>query len=396
MVASRLFLRLLLATVLACSPAALRAGTETSASATSSTIQTEPESTDALLARLWALPKIYENQDNPIIEQFDLIGRLQFDYFNVKSDRGSSSFAEIRRFRLGEDAWFAKSHLEILTEIDTALRTDHSPSLFYNRFTNLWGKLWICDAFNVRFGKFEPRFGYDREFSDTLQKFFERSFFDDQIIGGTDYTPAVEVTGAVGHFGYMSTIYSTNTNKELGRFDGGQAYEAEVSYDFSKPLHVDKALWVVDYLHAAGKSPTTNVFTHARDAAATYFDFTNQRFSLVTQFGYDHQVGNLGDIFDFHIMPSYMITKKLEAIFRYQLGLGSEKNSITTLNRQQQTVGGFTGNNYNAAYLGLDYYVYGQKMKLMFGEEYANLSGGTGPKANYSGWTTWVGFRLFF
>jgi phosphate-selective porin OprO/OprP len=76
--------------------------------------------------------------------------------------------------------------------------------------------------------------------------------------------------------------------------------------------------------------------------------------------------------------------------------LGSEKDSISTLNRQQQTVGTFSGNNYNAGYAGLNYYLYGMKLRLMVGEEYANLTGGTGPKANYSGWTTWVGFRLYF
>jgi hypothetical protein len=391
--ASRVSLHLLLVTLLACAPALSRAGTETTNSAT---IQTEPETADSIYYRIWSIPKVYQNPDNPIIEEFDVIGRFQFDYFNVKSDRGSTSFAEIRRFRLGEDAWFAKGHLEIMTEIDTALRSFNTASIFYNRFTNLYGKLWICDAFNVRFGKFEPHFGYDREFSDTQQKFFERSFYDDQIIGGTDYTPGVEVSGKFGHLGYMAMIYSTNTNKELGRFDGGQGYQAELSYDFSKPLHVTKALWALDYLHADGKSPTTNVFTHCRDAAATYFDFTNQRFSLVTQFGYDHQVDHLGDIFDFHIMPSYMLTDKLEVTFRYELGLASEKNGISSLNREQQTVGTFSGNNYNAGYLGLNYYLYGMKLRLMAGEEYANLTGGTGPKANFSGWTTWVGFRLYF
>ena len=50
----------------------------------------------------------------------------------------------------------------------------------------------------------------------------------------------------------------------------------------------------------------------------------------------------------------------------------------------------------SAIYAGFDYCLYGQKFKLMFGEEYARLSGGTRPSAGYDGWTTMVGFRLFF
>jgi hypothetical protein len=387
-------LQLAFAAVLTCGQlTVLHAGTEIDRSTNDQIIS---EKADAVFADLWSIPKLYQDPANPFIEEFDIVGRYQQDYFNVTSNRGSNSFLEIRRFRLGEDAFLLDGHLELMSEVDTALRTDKNPSIFYNRFTNLYGKLWLSEAFNIRFGKFEPHFGYDREFSDTLQKFFERSFFDDQILGSTDYVPGVEVSGSFGHFGYMGMIYSTNVNKEFGHFNGGQAYQAEVSYDLSKAWHTDKALWVLDYLHADGKSPTTNVFTRSRDAAATYLDFTHQRFSLVAQLGYDHQVGKLGDIYDFHIMPGYKLTEKLEMVVRYQLGLGTEKNAIATLNRQQQTIGTFTGNNYNAVYMGLNYYLYGMKLRLMAGEEYAHLGGGTGPTAGYDGWTTWVGFRLNF
>ena len=103
-----------------------------------------------------------------------------------------------------------------------------------------------------------------------------------------------------------------------------------------------------------------------------------------------------GDVYGIQLMPGYKLTDKLEFVLRYQLGLATESNGIATLNRQQKTIGIFTGDTYNACYAGLDYYLYGQKFKLMFGEEFAWLSGGTGASAGYSGWTTLVGFRLFF
>jgi hypothetical protein len=349
-----------------------------------------------LLDQLWNLPRIYHHDDNPLIEEFDLMGRYQQDYFNVDSDRGSTSFFEIRRLRLGADSFYFRRHLELEAEVDTALRTYNSPSVFYNRMTNLWARIAVSDAFNIRFGKFQAHFGYDREFSPNYMRTFERGFFDDQLIGTNDYVSGVEATGNIGHFGYLAHIYSTNVNKELGRFDGGQAYQAEVSYDFADVLRARRALWVVDYLHADGKNANTNVFANYRHAFATYFDLEKGRFSMVPQFAVGQQIAGKGDVYSLQIMPGYMITDRLEFLVRYQYGTATEPNGIVTLNRQQRTLGNFTGDTYNAVYLGLNYYIYGHRLKLMFGEEYARLAGGTGAQAGYNGWTTLVGLRLFF
>jgi len=357
--------------------------------------QTAPTS-ESIFEKIWSIPKLYRNDRNPVIEELDLIGRFQQDYFNVDSDRGSTSFWEIRRFRLGVDAAFAERHIEVEAEVDTALRAYRAPSILYDRMTNLWARLKLNDAFAIRFGKFRTNFGYDRGFSPNLAKTFEYGFFDDQLIGSNGYLTGVEVTGKVGHLGYLAEINSTNVDKEFGRFNGGQAYQAEINYDFSKAWHAQKALWVLDYLHADGKNVNTNVFTNYRNAFATYLDLDKGRFSMVPQFAYGGQIAGKGDVYSFQIMPGFKITEKLEFLVRYQLALASESNGIATLNRQQKTVGTFTGDTYNACYLGLNYYVYGHRLKLMFGEEYARLSGGVGPSAGFNGWTTQVGLRLFF
>jgi phosphate-selective porin OprO/OprP len=357
--------------------------------------QTAPTG-EALFDKIWSIPKLYRDDHNPVLEEFDLIGRLHEDYFNVDSDRGNVSFWETRRFRLGIDAFLLDRHVEVEAELDTALHAYRSPSIFYYRMSNLWMRYVVSDAFNVRFGKFQSRFGCDREFSNNYMKTFERGMFDDQLTGGTDYITGVEVSGKLGHVGYLAGIFSGNLDREFGQFNGGQAYTAELNYDFAKLCHVEKALWVVDYLHADGKNANTNVYKNYRNAFATYFDLEKGRFSMVPQFAYGEQAAGKGDLYTFQIMPGYRITEKLEFLVRYQLGLASESNGIATLNRQQKTVGIFTGDTYNACYLGLNYYIYGHRLKLMFGEEYARLSGGTGPSAGYSGWTTLVGLRMFF
>ncbi len=346
--------------------------------------------------KIWALPVLYKNDENPILEEFRLTGRAQFDYFNVDSNKGDNDFFEIRRIRMGVDIFWADRFIEVKATMETNLRSFNADEVFYNRMTDLFIGLHFSDAFNVRVGKLEPHFGYDRELSDTVHKYFERTAFDDQVFNpGIDYEAGATVFGKIGNWGYQAAIYSDQADKELGRFNGGQSYLAEISYDFSKCLKSDKALWVLDYMHMDNNAKS-NVFISMKNAAATYFDYQNGKFGLVTQIGYANGIASKGDNYGFMLMPTWLITKKLELIGRYQLGLAELDNGLTTLNRQEKTVGKFTGDTYNAMYLGLNYYIYGQKLKLMAGEQYAELGGGTGANACYKGWTTLVGLRLFF
>ena len=372
--------------------------------ATAEITKTAPKEKSAL-DKLWDLPVLYKNDGNHFIEEFDFTGRFQWDYFNVDSnkvklsDHGKLDFSEIRRFRLGIDSWFADRHVQLKATVDTALATYNSQGVFYNRMTDLYLNFKFSDALSIRAGKFEPHFGYDREFSDNLQKYFERTLFDDQVFNnsGNDYTAGASVLGKIGNFGYQAAIFSNQVNKEFGLFSGGMSELLEINYDFSKALGADKALWAVDYMHMDGANKNSNVFNSMHNAAATYFDFQQGRFCLVTQIGYGNGIASKGDQWGFLLMPSfYLIKDRLELVTRYQYGTADMANGITLQNRQTKTLGKFTGSTYNSAYVGLNWYVHGQKFKFMVGEQFDELTGGSGKNANYRGWTTLAGFRIFW
>jgi phosphate-selective porin OprO and OprP len=359
---------------------------------------------DSWCDKIFGLGKIYKDDTNPFIEEFDITGRLQLDYYHVDADSGKPSkngtvdYFEIRRFRLGEDAWFADRHLEIKADVDTNLESRHSTRVFYNRMTNLFANFVVDDAFKVKIGKQEPHFGYDREVSDTLQPFFERSFFDDQVFNntGNDYASGATVYGKIGNFGYLASAFSLNVDKEFGQFNGGESYLGEVSYDLKSAFGSDKALWVLDYMHTSGLNVNSNVFNTMRNAVATYIDYKKGRFGLVGQFGYENGIASKGDVYQFMAMPTYDITDKLQVEFRYSLGLGSENNSITMLTRQQKQVAKGTGSALNSPYLGFNYFICGYNLHVMAGVQYDSLTGGSGAHANFSGWTPMVGLRTFF
>jgi phosphate-selective porin OprO/OprP len=354
---------------------------------------------DTPMDRAWSAATLYKNNSNPILEEFDLTGRAQFDYFNVNSNKGSTDFFEARRIRVGVDTFLMDRVLELKATVDTNLLSYKSPSIFYNRMTDMNLTLHFDKAFNLRVGKFEPHFGYEREFSDTSQIFFERSFFDDQIFNktGNDYLSGASANGKIGKWGYQAAAFSTNVDKEFGRFNGGQSYLGEISYDFSKDMNAEKALWAFDLMHMENeRDPQSNVFNTMKNAAATYFDYHNGKYGMVTQLGYGNGIVKKGDIYELMFMPSYLITDQLELVARYQLGLAEKDNGITILNRQEKTVGQSSGNLDNAIYLGVNYYIHGQQLKLMAGEQYEDLSGGNGPTAGYRGFTTQFGLRMSF
>jgi len=354
--------------------------------------------------RIFALGKLYRNDSNPVIEEFDITGRLQMDFYHSGASTGPASkykeadFFEFRRFRIGEDAFLADRHLEFKADLDTNLQSHHAQRDVYNRMTNLFVGIVVDDAFKLKIGKQEPHFGYDREVSDTLQPFFERSFFDDQVFNNTanDYVTGATAYGNVGHLGYAASIYSLNVNKELGTFNGGQGYLGEINYDLKSALNSDKALWTLNYLHVEGLSAHSNVFNTTQNAVATYLDYKKGRMGLVTQLGYQNGIATKGDVYELMLMPTYDITDKLQAEFRYALGLGTQDNSITMLTRQQAQVAKGTGSELNSMYLGLNYFICGYNLHLMAGVQYDRLTGGTGVNAGFDGWTPLVGLRTFF
>jgi hypothetical protein len=145
-----------------------------------------------------------------------------------------------------------------------------------------------------------------------------------------------------------------------------------------------------------GFNANTNVFNTMHNAVATYFDYKKHRFGLVSQFGYGNGITTKGDVYQLMLMPTYAITDRLEAELRYTIGFGTQDNSITMLTRQQSQVAKGTGSEINSVYLGANYFLCGYNLRLMAGVQYDNLTGGSGPKAGFDGWTPMVGMRMFF
>jgi hypothetical protein len=108
--------------------------------------------------------------------------------------------------------------------------------------------------------------------------------------------------------------------------------------------------------------------------------------------------GNTDDAWGLMLMPSFDVTKKLQAVARYQFAHagGDVLRAARRYEREAPELSdeGF-GDTYHAVYFGLNYHVHGDHLKLMAGAEYARMNGG-GDGGDYEGWTWLGGIRIYF
>ncbi len=345
-----------------------------------------PAKEESVFDKIWGLATIYKDESNPIIEEFSITGRYHGQYYYADSDTGSDDDWENRRFRIGAKALLFNKHVEVKGEIFSDLNEPYGE--FYDGFTELYVRFMANDAFNLTVGKQKPKFGWEWSTSSRTMLTFERSI--NQSMFREDYTPGVTIDGKVGKFSYYAGVFADDTEKEFAGFDGGQTYIATMSYDLKDATGWDKTTVSAGYVHSE-REAGDEVFTYYDNGFSLALETQNGAFGLDSEILVgDGAATNYGLI----IQPHYDITKKLQVVGRYTLALSDDANGILPRSRYERRAGGTPGDTYNAFYGGVNYYIYGHKLKLMTGVEYAKLDGGTGK--GYDGWTAFAGIRAYW
>ena len=136
-------------------------------------------------------------------------------------------------------------------------------------------------------------------------------------------------------------------------------------------------------------------------------DLLQGRFQLTTDilygFGYQGKADQSGktfslnqsDVFGINLIPSYFIADGLQLVGRLQYATSADPNGLSLPSRYEAAAPSKAkeknGNTYTSLYAGLNYYLYGNKLKLMNGVEWSNLGGG-----DYVGYTFLSGLRFSF
>jgi len=332
------------------------------------------------------LATLYEG-DGPILQELSLIGRYHGQYHNVESDLGDDSDWENRRIRFGVAAKFL-NNFEFEGQFNIKRDFGDSGRLFddVEDLTVTWEP---NDVWALTVGKQKPKITREYSTSSKRIKTIERS----QLVNQTTPDKAGGVVLTLNDIGGNTVdlgIFTGSNGDDwsLPDFDGGYALYGRVARDITDATELR-----FDYLYNDGDA-NNNAFEDYEHLFSLNSQSDWDRLHLVTDLIYGVE-GGFGstDVYGLVLMPYFDITDKLELVFRYTF---SGSNSDTGLDVQSRyeddAAGDLVGDEYHAFYLGLNYYICGDKLKIMSGLEYSDISGFD--ENDY--WTFMSGIRLYF
>lgn len=385
--------------------------------------------------RTWSAFTLYKDDSNPILQEFSLQGRLQVqsiygesndDSFNTSDykDAGNDENVwgndiEARRARFGfKSKWFQNWKFEGQINVDNDGQDNSGDNTFYKDLYDLFVTYAPSDSLNISAGKTKVKFTREQEISSKEILTIERSLISNTLFPGELTGAWVSGKGIQEHWLYELGIYGSDRVREFSSFDQGVVVLGKIGYDYSAQAGLDTAVASFHYMHNTSPgfadlkddayTPSTSPdFT---DSIALTNDITSGRFGLTTEllygFGfegtedrysskgkYGPQAINQSDVFALSIIPSYFIADGLQLVGRLQVASSSDPDGLRVPSRYERLVAGDDekGNTYTSAYLGLNYYLHGHKLKLMNGVEYSHMGGG-----DYDGYTFMSGLRFSF
>jgi phosphate-selective porin OprO and OprP len=354
------------------------------------------------LDSLWSHTTLYKDEANPILQEFKLRGRYQGQYHDVDAATGGDSAWEDRRSRLGFDAKLFEKQLEIRADF----QSNDGFEDIYDGLVDAYLRWKPRNNLSITVGKTKPLIGhYDWLESTNSQPTFERSQIFNQL--NVNRATAFTLEGSLDAFTWRAGVYANDTpgstggsgawgDGEFGDLDGGTSFSLGVGYDLTQWVGSDKADFRLDWLHS-DRSPGDLVLGRYDDLLSTTFWWKEGPTAVV--FEAFHGSGGSGadsSVFGFFVQPTYDIMPgRLQLVGRYTFSTSTGDTGVRPQGRYEVPAGSARGDSYHALYLGGQYFLHGDKLKLLAGAEYAAL-GENSSADRYDGFTFLTGFRLSF
>lgn len=351
---------------------------------------------------LWSYATLYKSDQNPILEEFKLRGRYQGQYWAADARQGDEDSWDDRRSRFGFDAKLFEKKIEVRADF----QSNDGFEDFYDGLVDAYVRWKPTSYLSFTAGRTKPLIGqYDFLESTNTQPTFERSQIFNQL--GVNRATSLTAEGTVDVYSWRVGIYSNDTpngtggtgdfgDGEFGDLNGGTSFSVGVGYDFKSLTRTDKGDFHLDWLHSDRETGDL-VLGRYDDIVSATFVIKQEAAALVFEaFSATGGDGNDSDVYGFYIQPTYdIIPKKLQLVGRYSYANSAGPLGVIAQSRYEKPVAdnGARGDNYNAFYGGVQYFIYGDKLKLMAGAEWASLKGNG---EAYDGTTLLTGLRFSF
>ena len=357
--------------------------------------QTDSGQTPVIYDRIWAAPVLYQNTDNPTVQKFALIGRYHGQYWSVDADEGSDSGWENRRMLIGfSSKWFEHFTLQAQMHLKSGSGTH------YKGLYEAYIKWSVPDTdISLSVGRLDYLFtGYERSKSSKRINSIERGLLVNQVMPAE--VIGAHLRGKKDRFAYHAGLFSRSIEQEFDDFDTGAAAVIGASYD--TPLFLEDGSLHLDYLYNS-QDTEGNAFRPYRHVVSLWHQGEKGRLTMAMDLTYADPLETSGHVIGLTLEPGWRLLDQvfgkndpLQLTMRYQYVSSSEDNGLSLQKRYEGKVTEGKGDHYQALYTGLNYFLYGHKLKLMLGGEYARMKDAADDGGEYRGWTWFSAARLYF
>lgn len=373
----------------------------TLAPAVAAQITQEPK--PSIYDTIWALPKLYQNDDNSVLQSFSLVGRYHGQYWAVRADQGDDRDWENRRMIAGFDSrWFKDFRFEAQMYIAT---DQGGLGNYYDGMYVIFAEWTPSDTdFTLSVGRLDYLFtGMERSTSSKKINTIERGLLVNQVMPGE--VVGAHANGKNGNFSYQGGIFTASIDEDFSDFDNGYAAVIGAGYDTDwfgakGTLHLD---YLYNHTDDIDTEDDDKAFRDYQHVVSLWHRSSLGRFALSTDLTAASSIKDDPSIWSFTLEPSWVLLDRLigsddslQFVMRYQYASSDDDNGLLLQRRYEQRVTQGDGNRYQAIYTGLNYYLYGQKLKLMLGGEFANMEDDADDGGEYRGWTWFGAVRLYF
>jgi phosphate-selective porin OprO/OprP len=360
--------------------------TETGGESAQNPSTAKPES---VYDRIWRFREWYRNDDNRVIQRLRFRGRYQQDFATVDADQGDHEEWNVRRFRMGLQAYMFGSLL-LHAEVDL---NPQEANPVYVRFTDMYAEWTVRPDVILTFGKQSIPYTVDGANSSRELIAIDRGALAQNLWFTEEYLPGASVSGTNEPWTYFVGAYSAGArNKELGEFSGGVVTLGSLGYDFAKSMDAREALASINYVYQ--NPDPDNTFTRPfQHIVSVNLRLEKTRWGLRTDLTAGSGYYAQSNVWGVMVMPFINVTPKLQAVGRYEFLDSKDPNGIRLAAYEDRVVSG-RGDEYHDVYVGANYYFYGHQLKLQTGVQFADMQDRADDGGKYSG-VSWVaGLRV--
>ncbi|MXO70252.1 porin [Alteraurantiacibacter buctensis] len=351
---------------------------------------TPAPSATAAFDEIWSTARLYRNEESDGLNELRIIGRLHLDNYVVDADQGNDSDLTVRRARLGARARLLHN-LDV--QVETELNLEGGP--LYDRLTDAYVAWKFSDAARLTVGKHSAKFTLDGATSSNELLTIERSNVANNFWFTEEYMSGASLSGRSGAWSYTGGVFSSGRrDSDFGHFDGGAFVLASLGRDFGEDLGMEKALLRIDYVH--NEADVNNTSTRSfGDVVALVGVLEQEDWGLSADLVHGNGYLGQSNAWGSTVTPWVDVTDNLQAVARFTW-LDSARNNGLRLGRYDNAVTGGRGDRYTEVYGGLNYYIYGNKLKLQTGLAYGHMRDRANDGGAYDGitWTTALRFSF--